>query len=347
MKPILIAAFCLIFSWNWAQNLNEISQKVEPKLAEFPTNTQFAIAWVDGDKTEFQGFYKSETGMVSIENHQKVFEIGSVTKVFTSTVLADLVLENKIKLNDPIHPFFNFPFHDNLELKFQDLANHTSGLPRVPTNFNLFNILNPYQDYDRNKFETYLKEDLELTEIGKYAYSNLGAGLLGYTLGLVEGIDFQELLKKRVFEKYQMKNSFTSSAGLEGKLVQGLGAMGNPVPNWDFNVLFGGGGILSTVEDLSLFVRAHFDESNRELGLIQKPTFQVNETLEIGLAWHLLKMPENKTLLFHNGGTGGYFSVVLVDINAQKAVILLSNVSAFHPNNRLVEELAFELMNAP
>lgn len=224
------------------------------------------------------------------------------------------------------------------------MANHSASLPRLPENLDLSNDINPYKNYGKNEINEYLKNLLKLESKPSttYSYSNLGAGLLGYTLGLSQKTSFQELLQKQVFDKYKMANSFTSSQHLGSKLVKGLDTNGKPVSNWDFDVLFGAGGILSTVEDLSEFAIAQFNHSNKELALTRKPTFDTNEKMKIGLGWHILKSPNNKDIDWHNGGTGGYSSSMTINVEEKTAVIILSNVSDINDD---IDDLCFALIN--
>src|SRR5690606_1928309 len=133
---------------------------------------------------------------------------------------------------------YSFPFKDKTKITFQSLANHTSGLPRLPVNLDLSNETNPYKNYGKKEIEEYLKNLLKLeNEPSKISsYSNLGAGLLGHTLGLTQKSSFQKLLQKRVFDKYKMTNSFTTSQNLDNRLVKGLDENGEVVSNWDFDV---------------------------------------------------------------------------------------------------------------
>ncbi len=218
----------------------------------------------------------------------KVFEAGSITKVFTSTLLASLVNEGKIGLTDSINPYYPFPFKEHRKITFLTLANHTSGLPCLPDNLDLSDASNPYQNYTAKELEAYLKMlmTLENEPSESYSYSNLGAGLLGYTLGLTQGTSLRELLQERVFDRYGMTASFTRSVDAGERLVVGLGADGNPTPNWDFDVLAGGGCLLSTTEDLARFAKAQFNPEERELALTRVPTFEVNDKMKIGSLAH-------------------------------------------------------------
>lgn len=326
---------------------DEIADLIYAKSKDFPNNTQLSIALIQNGKVNYYGIIKENDAIKPIANQNKIFEIGSITKVFTSTLLAGLVTDKKIKLTDDINAFYSFPFQDNTKLSFENLANHTSGLPRLPENLDLSNETNPYKSYGEDELEAYLKNILKLeNEASKnYAYSNLGAGLLGFTLGKSQKTSFQELLQKRIFEKYNMTNSFTSSQHLGNRLVGGLDMNGKSISNWDFDALFGGGGILSTTEDLAKFAIAQFNPKNTELELTRQPTFNINENMKIGLGWHLLKNKNGQDLIWHNGGTGGYTSSMAVDVKNKNAVIILSNVSAFNSKTGKIEELCFSLIN--
>lgn len=332
---------------NGLQNYpQEIADIIYSKAQSFPVNTQLSIALVKGEKVDYYGVINDNGTLTTTNNQDKVFEIGSITKVFTSTVLASLVENGQIQLTDPVNPFYPFPFQEDVKLSFQSLANHTSGLPRLPENLDLSNTSNPYKSYDDKLLEEYLKNILKLDNqpMKAYAYSNLGAGLLGHTLGLSQKTSFQTLLKKQVFDKYEMSNSYISSQGIKTTLVKGLDANGEKVSNWDFDVLFGGGGILSTTEDLVKFAMAHFNSDNKELALTTKSTFSINANMNIGLGWHLIKSQSGRDLIWHNGGTGGYSSSMAVDLDNQTAVIILSNVSAFNPEMGNIDQLCFELI---
>ncbi len=325
----------------------EIAEIIFSKSKNFPNNIQLSIALIQHGKTSYYGIIKKNDTIKPIENQEKIFEIGSITKVFTSTVLATLVVNKKIRLTNYINSYYPFTFKDNIRISFESLANHTSGLPRLPENLDLSDESNPYKQYGKNQIEDYLNNFLKLENQSSliYSYSNLGAGLLGYTLGLSQKTTFQRLLQKKVFDKYEMSNSFTNSESLGNKPVEGRNQEGEIVPNWDFDVLFGGGGILSTTKDLAKFANAQFSSENKELELTRIPTFEIDNTMKIGLGWHILKSDTGNDLFFHNGGTGGYSSSMIVNTDSKTAAIILSNVSAFDSKMGNIEKLCFELIN--
>lgn len=312
----------------------------------FPNNTQLSIAIISNGKVSFYGIKKGRDTISTLNNQKSVFEIGSITKVFTTTLLANFVIDRKIKLNENINDYLKTPFKNDTKISFISLANHTSGLPRLPSNLNLTTVdpENPYKDYTEKELESYVTNELDLPNKGKNQYSNLGAGLLGYTLSKIENVSFEYLLQNKIFSKYDMQNSTTDITEIKGDLVRGLNTDGEEVPNWKNPGLAGAGGILSTVEDLSKFATSQFEDSNKELKLTRVKTFEINNNMDIGLGWHILKAKSENLWYWHNGGTGGYSSSMVIEEKSKDGIVILSNVSAFNPNMGNIDKLCFELM---
>jgi len=324
----------------------EQSEIIFENAKKFPNHTQISIAIIKDEKVSYFGVNKESDTISTIDNQKSVFEIGSISKVFTSTLLANFVIDGKIKLNDNINDYLKTPFNNGTEISFINLANHTSGLPRLPTNLDLtkVNPENPYKEYKEQELKEYLTKYLELSNKGEYQYSNLGAGLLGYTLSKIENVTYESLLQNKIFLKYDMQNSTADINKIKGNLVRGLNNEGKEVPNWEFSVLVGAGAIFSTVEDLSQFAISQFDYSNKELKLTRVKTFGLNENMDIGLSWHILKSQSENLWYWHNGGTGGYSSSMVIEEKSKNGIIILSNVSAFNPNMGNIDKLCFELM---
>jgi len=124
----------------------------------------------------------------------------------------------------------------------------------------------------------------------------------------MKNTSYESLLQNKIFSKFNMNHSTAEIKNVEGNLVIGINNEGKETPNWEFSVLAGAGGILSTVTDLSKFMLAQFDSANKELNLTRKKTKEVNENMDISLSWHILKSPSKNNWFWHNGGTGGYTS---------------------------------------
>ena len=318
------------------------------KVKVFPNDTQIALGIIKKGEVSFVGVERKNNVISYIENSKSVFEIASITKVFTATLLADFVLNKKVNLKDYINNYLSFPLKDNIKITFKELANHTSGLSLYPSNLNLQkNPKNPYKEYSNSDLEEYLMNSLELQKQSKnqFLYSNLGFALLGYTLGKIDNNNYNELLKENIFRKYGMNNSTASLKEVDDVLlVPGLDKNGNVTPNWERQVLEGNGAVLSNVKDLSKFMLAQFNGDNTELSLTQKETYKIDEYNSVGLGW-LIKNNKSK-LHWHNGATGGYKSCMAIDVLNKKGVIILSNVSSENLYNKNIENLCFGLIKS-
>jgi CubicO group peptidase (beta-lactamase class C family) len=318
-------------------------------VKSFPNNTQLSIALIKNQEVSYVGVKRVNDTIRLIDNHQDAFEIGSITKVFTSTLLANFVTDQQVKLDDNIQDYLDFKLKVDDKITFQQLANHTSGLPRLPSNLNLLLVdqNNPYKDYGPTDLTTYLTKNMALNQAPgtKNEYSNLGAGILGFELALIANTTYEDLLQEKIFSTYNMTNSTSQGEKVKVNLVKGQNAEGEVTSNWDFDSLAGGGSILSTVEDLSKFGLAQFNEENAELALTQQPTFKISENMSIGLGWHVLKRKNGGELIWHNGGTGGYTSSMALDLEHNNGIIILSNASAFHPQMGNMDQLCFGLVN--
>lgn len=324
------------------------SKIIHEKAKAFPDKTQLSIALIKNGKPVFYGVRIQNDTLLSVENHQRIFEIGSITKVFTSTLLAQLVLENKVTLDDPINDSMDILLKDNVQITFRQLSNHTSGLSRLPLNMIITDPLNPYKDYNEANLRQYLSDKMKLQANPgeKYEYSNLGAGLLGYLVGKIEKTSYEKQLQERILNKYGMNSTTTNRQLVADRLIKGLDLNGKETPNWDFDVLVGCGGLLSCTDDLAKFALAQLDESNKELALTRTKTYDINKSMDMALGWHIIIADSGAEWAFHNGGTGGYTSSMVIDTANKTSVIILSNVSAFNKNMGNIDALCFELMKS-
>ncbi|MBU1012357.1 MAG: beta-lactamase family protein [Bacteroidetes bacterium] len=358
--PLIMLLCCNLGHGQVSQSENNISDKenvltakqkklVYENLKNFHDQTQVSFAVIKNGAVGFYGVKRENDLLSDSPNADKVFEIGSITKVFTSTLLANFVLDGKLEADDKINDYLKIKLKDGIQISFKQLANHTSGLARMPSNFNFAAALspdNPYKNFDEKMLEWYLTQALKLeyAQGTKSEYSNLGVGLLSYTLCKIVDTDFQSLLKSYIFSKYKMASSTTIRDEIAEKLVIGRDSIGKETSNWDLNAMAGAGAILSSVEDLSKFALAQFDIANKELALTRVKTFADPGSMDVCLGWFINKSKSGSEWYFHNGGTGGYRSAMALDINKKNGIIILSNVSSFHPNSRKIDELCFALM---
>lgn len=268
-------------------------------------------------------------------NGDSVFEIGSVTKVFTATLLADMVERGEVRLEDPISKYLpanvKVPSRNGKEITLLDLSTQTSGLPRLPGNFAPKDSQNPYADYSVDQLYQFLSGYTLTRDIGsKYEYSNLGVGLLGHVLARRAGKDYETLVVSRVLEPLKMTSTrITLTPDMKLRLATGHNPALLPVPNWDLPTLAGAGALRSTVNDLLKFIGANLGLSKTRLMKAMEMAHQSRHVtgipdLEIGLNWHLLKKFDS-VIVWHNGGTGGYHSFIGFDPRQRRGVVVLSN----------------------
>jgi len=319
---------------------------------KFPAETQFSIAKVQNDQTHFYGTHvKNDKSTEAVNNANNIFEIGSVTKIFTAHLLAQLVTEGRVKLDDPIDKHLGYPLNNNACVTLKQLANHTAGLPRIPPGMfweAMFkNKHNPYKDFTDERLETYLKHTLKQKSVGKSRYSNLGTGLLGFTLSKILGASYETTLKDRIFTPLNMSQSTITRDIIKDQIIEGRNKKGSVTSHWDLAALEGAGAILSSVTDLAKFIQVNFNKSNEACALQQQPTAKIDKFEKIGLGWFIRKhkITNDRTLHWHNGGTGGYSSIMVTDIERKTGVVILTNVSGlFLLKTENISALAFSLL---
>lgn len=267
-----------------------------------------------------------------------VFEIGSVTKVFTSILLADAVRRGEVTLSDPVSKHLpadvKVPERAGQQITLRDLAMHVSALPRLPNNFAPKDRGNPYADYSVKELYDFLSGYELPRDIGsRYEYSNLGAGLLGHVLARRAGTDYESLVRSRILQPLGMKSTaIVLDDGMKRRLAAGHNTEREPVPNWDLPTVAGAGALRSTVNDMLAFLSAQLGHAPSALtpvmqSLLSERRPTTSATLDIALAWHILKTSRGGEIVWHNGGTGGYRSYVGFDPQSRAGVVVLSNMS--------------------
>ncbi len=157
------------------------------------------------------------TGGTQKPDGKTLFEIGSITKVFTSLILADMIERGEVKGDDPVAkylPGHEIPSRNGKQITLMNLSMQNSGLPRMPDNFTPADLANPYADYDPPKMLAFLASYKLTRDPGeKYEYSNLAVGLLGYALAQRAHMTYEQLLRERILKPLHMDDtSITLSA---------------------------------------------------------------------------------------------------------------------------------------
>jgi CubicO group peptidase (beta-lactamase class C family) len=270
---------------------------------------------------------------------QTVFEIGSITKVFTGTLLADMVERGEVSLSDPVANYLprgvRVPSRGGREITLLDLATHRSGLPRLPANMPRADPANPYADYTGQHLYAFLSA-LELErEIGStFEYSNLGVGLLGDALARGAGGSYEAVIRQRILDPLGMdKTGIELKGEILTWMAQGHNARNNPVPLWTASALAAAGALRSDVLDMLRFLDANLGEPGSDLEEAMRVAHRPragtapdadSEGPSIGLNW-LIQPSGGTSILWHNGGTGGFRSFIGLDPDRGVGVVVLAN----------------------
>ncbi|MBT8479280.1 MAG: serine hydrolase [Gemmatimonadetes bacterium] len=268
---------------------------------------------------------------------ETVFEIGSITKVFTAIALSDMALRGEVTLAEPVEGLLpegvKVPARNGKPITLLLLTTHYSGLPRLPGNMRPSDTANPYADYTVQQMYDFLSGHALRRDPGdEYEYSNYAVGLLGHALALLAGTTYEELLRGRILDPLGMSHTaITLTPWMEAHLATGHDLYGGPAANWDVPTLAGAGGLRSTVHDMLEFVAANLSDAGSDLSAAMdsthRPRRQVGESADsIAMGWHV-SHHGGRTITAHNGRTGGYRSFLGMDLEASRAVVLLTNTS--------------------
>ncbi len=271
-----------------------------------------------------------------LPDEKTMYEIGSITKVFTSLLLADMVLKKQVNLDDPISKYLpasvQVPVIKNQPITLQHLATHSVGWPRMPDNYDPKSLDNPFADYTIEQTYDYIsRATFDYAPGTWFKYSNVGYGLLGHILSQVAGKPYETLVKERICTPLNMPNTtITLAPAQKAVLAMGHNETGTAVENWDMPAIAGTGALRSNITDLLNFAGAN-------LGIIKTdlyPAMQLAHTPriskrpddgEVTLGWTLVKANDGDEYLWKDGTTAGYRSIMLLNRTKKTGVVILAN----------------------
>jgi len=301
----------------------EIANIFEPMVNDKITvGVSVGIIKPSGDKEMFF-FGEKDKNAGNKPDENTLYEIGSITKTMTAAVLAEMVINDELKLDDVVENYLpeieNFPRFNGDKITFKHLANHTSSLPPLPDNFDEenFDEDQPYLNYTKELMFGFLDGYTLPHAIGSIQeYSNFATGLLGFTLAKIKGESLETLFQNIVFDRVGMDNASTKIPTDNSNIAQPYDEDLDPVPMWDMSdCTLGAGGIKANLADMLNYLEANmgFGDSNLKetLALTHENTQTLNAPFSVGLAWNnIFKAEDNTTLTWHNGGTAGTVTVM-------------------------------------
>jgi CubicO group peptidase (beta-lactamase class C family) len=326
MKLFLV--FTLAACLSAADRKAAVDQLVQP-IVDAGALPGIVVGILEDGKTQVFGYGKGAGDRTP--DATTIFEIGSVTKTFTTTALAIMVDRKMVALEDPVRKYLPPDAvppgkEGEAEIRLIDLASQHSGLPRMPSNFHPKDLTNPYVDYTpKLLYEFLATRTLRLSPNPGFLYSNLGMGLLGNALSLRYGKSYEQMIVDLVAAPLGMNDTLvTLTADQKKRFAQGHDGDGNEVHTWELDALAGAGALRSDATDMLRYLQAHLDPPEKLKAAIELAHVERHKVGQgsIALAW-LIK-PDGKTY-WHNGGTAGFTTYVSFNTERKTAVVVLEN----------------------
>ncbi|QDV71569.1 D-alanyl-D-alanine-carboxypeptidase/endopeptidase AmpH precursor [Rosistilla carotiformis] len=323
-------------------------QRLATPYIESKQAVGLSIGVLKGDQATTQHFGQNRTGGPAPDDNT-IYEIASISKVFTGLLLADAVARKQLQLDQAAQELLPkgvaMPAGETRPIQLDDLATHRSGLPRLPNNMPSLQTDNPYADYTTAlAYEFLSSHDLRREPDAAHEYSNLGFALLGSVVADRAQLSYDQLLQQRIAEPLQMTDTRVEmTASMRKRLATPHTADGTVTANWDFADMPGAGGIRSSLADMMRFAAANLNPESSKLGPAIEIAWRVHrkgvgQEPAMGLGWHIAGDGSTR---WHNGQTGGYHSMLMIHRQAGIAVVVLSNTAS-----KKIDTLAVELLQA-
>jgi CubicO group peptidase (beta-lactamase class C family) len=339
--PLILILF-LCFNLGVCQIPELLKQEIQYRVKN-QINPSIAVGLTDSTGTHFYVHGWSDLKKQNKADKQTLYELGSITKAFTGLLLAKYAVEDSLNLLSPVDEFLP----DSITLKdkkgqhisLKSLATHSSGLPRLPSNLNVSNQLDPYAGYGQKAMYTFLSHHTPRTVGRSFVYSNLGFALLGDVLSSYKKTPYRDLIKEEILNPLELKNTYFKIPEAQ-KSHMAKGYLANQeVPLWNFKVMDAAGGLKSTIVDLDKFGR-HFIDSSSAFADIDSTATKSYYTDENGNHYGLGWFIGEKNIVFHAGGTGGFRTFIAVDLNQNRVISVMTN-----SGSSSIEDLAQYLIN--
>ena len=309
-----------------AMDSEEIHAKINNAVSRGTVGAAVVGIYDQGD-VRVSGYGQKNPGEAQKPDGETLFEIGSITKVFTAILVQRLVEQDRLEWDDPVSSYLNdFQFENESvgAITLRSLATHSSGLPRLPANISPADSLNPYADYGQSDLHAFLRSFNPDSLSREYAYSNLGVGLLGSIAADVAEMEYPIAITDYIFEPLGMSRSFASyPQQTDSNMALGY-SNGAVVPAWTFEVLAGAGAIVSTANDLMQLIRANCEDDASDMHKAIAATQQPQEVDAMALGWNTRSDSGGNTVYWHNGGTGGYAGFLAVNPMKSQGWLILA-----------------------
>jgi serine-type D-Ala-D-Ala carboxypeptidase/endopeptidase len=310
----------------------ELKTITEQRLLGDRTGACFAVAVIA--KTVARAHVCADPKNLNRISPSSAFEIGSISKTMTAALLADLILQGKASLDDPISKYLPkdavVPSFEGKPILLKHIVTHTSGLPVVP-DFGASDMNNPYANIDEaSLLKTLSQAKLKRAPGSEFEYSNYAMMLLTSMIANRTGEDFEALLQKRLFAPIGMKNSYVNLKPKAIDAAQGHTPNQKTTSAWTFKTNTAGvGGVRATLDDMVSYVQAQLGTSTSVITPALKLTQEIVKTeanQKMGMNWMMAPL-DSHFVHAHGGGTGGFSAHAAFDLDTKRGVVILSDTA--------------------
>ncbi len=361
MTNLLIVMMTALLIWGCQDEQESkpnaaLETAIETQLDTLLANPEFQLISCGVINQEaVQTFHKGKTLDGKTLDDETLYEIASLTKTFTGTLLAYALAESKVDIDDDIRQYLpdSFP---NLEyegqpISFRHLVTHQSGLPNMfPNVEGLFDNANwdelPFRINELQAgfskidfFEALNQVQLDTVPGTKFQYSNAGANLLGYLLEELYGKPYDELLQEKILGPLKMTNTHILREKMDlSKLAYGHNENGIKMPLRAQKAMNAEGGIISNTLDMTKYMQFHLNEEDKVVALAHQHLWGGKfGDFEAGLFWQINKNGDQPDRVFQNGGAFGTSSWLTLIPEQEMAIFLVTNVSGPNVHQKLSE----------
>lgn len=325
--------------------------------------TGAVVGVIKGNTQQIYKYGKVNKNSNIVPDEKTIFKIGSITKVFTATLLCDMALKSTVSLRDPVQKFLpntvKVPTFQDKNIELWQLATHVSGLPKMPEDLiedihqGKVDISNPLLNYTLEKTYNYISNYklFQNTNVsppkgyGYFDYSNLGMGLLGHALSLKLNTNYENAIKQTICKTLAMNNTtITLSKEQQLKFAKGY-LNGEPKENDYFPEGFAGAGAFtSNMEDMMKFLSANLGTTKSSLTPAINQSHLVIFPNLMSLGWHLDKSNNGKQVFWKNGAVpSGYNSYITFVEESQTGVVILTN--SFNTQDSSIDNAGKNIIN--
>ncbi|WP_316820447.1 serine hydrolase domain-containing protein [Pedobacter gandavensis] len=340
----LLAALLLIANFAFGQDITKQIDSILLDNYKKNPNIGISVGFIKDNKEHYTAYGKLNAESQTPIDKNAVFELASITKILTSNLIAQAVVEHKIKIDDYIDNYLPKAYVLQNQIKgkirISDLASHQSGLPDI--DFAKLIAENPQQPVDNVNQETLagiINNCTELADYGKYRYSTIGYTLLGQILENVYGKSYDEIVTLKMVKPLKLKNTLTKDFNVKN-LTTAHNPEGGVQEFFKWNIMAAAGLIKSSSADMVTYLKAVLDEKSAfgKASILSEKTFYEDQKRALGLGLNIVGDDHN-TLYMKSGDSMGQSTIICYNRAKNWGIIILLDQRNSQMRNNLLNEI--------